>query len=338
MIKKILFWINCSRWPSFAQSFWSALLALVVVLCDRDQTLDWRDVLLGALAVLGVPLAHAGANLFDDYFDYVSHAVRRRKEMVDGGVRARSQKCAYLDSGKATTRQLFVAAGVFCLLATICGLVVLVFRGPVLLIPIASGGLLAFFYSAPPFRLSYRGLGEVVVGLIFGPIVMSGVSLATCGRLTPSVAWLSVPMGILAANILFVHSIMDLDPDLRAGKRALAALLGSPSRAVAFDGDLLITCYFAVIIGVVFGSVSPFALIVLATTPMAIELFLSMRIYLKDPEKVPEPKWFRGPMGSWELIARAGLGWFVFRWYLARNLLTFFALCLLVSTLLARFV
>ena len=58
-----------------------------------------------------------------------------------------------------------------------------------------SAGFLGVFYSAPPLKLAYRGLGEPVIGLIFGPLLMLGVYYSACGDMDASVLWISLPFG-----------------------------------------------------------------------------------------------------------------------------------------------
>ena len=336
-LDKVFFWVKCARYQSYAQSFLPAILAFAVVAGKDEYELTCVDFVLGGLAVLGVILAHSGVNLLDDYFDYTSHSVQKRKEMVDGGMRARSLKCAYLDSGMATPKQLLCVAILFCLIATACGTVIYLCRGIPILVCFTVGAFLAFFNSAPPIRLSYHYLGELVVGALFGPVLMSGVSYSLCGQLDSSVVFLSIPMGILVANILYVHSILDLEADKRAGKFTFAALWGNQRRAVAFCGLLLATCYLSVIAGVILKALSPVSLLVMVTVPVALELFLSMKLYLRDPDKPVERKRWHGPMECWDRICKAGISWFMFRWYLSRNLLTMFAICLLTSIIISYF-
>jgi 1,4-dihydroxy-2-naphthoate octaprenyltransferase len=62
---------------------------------------------------------------------------------------------------------------------------------------------------------------------------------------------------------------------------------------------------------------------------MAIHLFYLMFQYNKNPEKSFLPKFWMGPMSQWENLSKAGVAWFMIRWYLARNLLSFF--CLIIA-------
>lgn len=330
--RELGFWLRNARYHSFLQSAAPAILAACWV--AGTPNFDW---VLAILAVVGVFWAHMGANLLDDYFDYRCGAVKARREMENGGMRARSLKCRYLDDGRTTTKRLFAAGLFFCALAAAAGAIILLRRGAPILIFAGVGAFLAFFYSAPPLRLSFRGLGEASVGALFGPTTMLGVAYSACGRFDASTAAISVPMGLLVANILYAHSILDLEPDLRAGKKTFAALLGTKGRAVAFCGVLVAAIYLSVVGAVALEVLPPSTLIVFATLPLGWAYFRAMRLYAVDPErKVERRRWF-GPMEYWDVYLQKNVDWFMIRWYLSRNLTIAFALCLLAALAFERF-
>lgn len=329
--RELVFWLRNARYHSFLQSAAPAVLAA----CWVAGTPDF-DAVLAILAIVGVFAAHMGANLLDDYFDYRCGAVKARREMEDGGMRARSMKCRYLDDGRTTTRRLLAAGLLFCALAAAAGAIIGLRRGAPILIFAGVGAFLAFFYSAPPLRLSFRGLGEASVGALFGPTTMLGVAYSACGRFDAATAAISVPMGVLVANILYAHSILDLEPDLRAGKKTFAALLGTKSRAVAFCGVLIASIYLSIVVATASEILPPSTLIVFATLPLAAAYFRAMRLYAVDPERKIERRWFYGPMEYWDVYLQKNVDWFMIRWYLSRNLTIAFAFCLLAALAFER--
>jgi 1,4-dihydroxy-2-naphthoate octaprenyltransferase len=187
---------------------------------------------------------------------------------------------------------------------------------------------LGFFYSGPPLRLSYRGLGELQTGLMFGPLLMGGVYYAACGKLDVSLYFISIPIGLLVANILYTHSIMDYEPDRKVGKMTLAVLLKSKKTMLFVLALFLFTSYFLVFYGVFARFLSPYYLLTALTLPMAVSLIYLMIQFVKDPYKKFLPRFWMGPMSNWERVEKNGISWFMLRWYLARNLLSF--LCLII--------
>ena len=299
-------------------------------------------LLSAALAVVGVAAAHLCANLLDDYFDYRNAGIESRERLQRAGMRARIGKANYLAEGRATLEETLRAACCFGVVALAAGLYVFFhwqtspsMRGgwPVVLLA-GAGGLLAYFYSAKPLMLCYRGLGELTTGLIFGPLLMAGMAYASCG-MVPTAIWpLSVAVGLLVVNILYTHSIMDADPDHSVGKTTLATLLATSRRMLAASFCFCFLPYVCVACSVPVGGWGVLATVV--TLPAAVGLYRLMVSYTSTEGILPEeqPRWWMGPMPNWEAIEAAGIGWFMLRWYLARNLLGGFVVLLALAAFL----
>ena len=76
-------------------------------------------------------------------------------------------------------------------------------------------------YTAPPFRLVHRGLGELCVALGFGPIMVLGASYVEEQRFSFEAFYVSLPVAILIALVLYANEIPDRPGDAQAGKRTL---------------------------------------------------------------------------------------------------------------------
>jgi 1,4-dihydroxy-2-naphthoate octaprenyltransferase len=115
------------------------------------------------------------------------------------------------------------------------------------------GGAAAIFYEAPPIRWAYRGLGETVIALSYGPWMVLG-SLYLHAR---SVSWAallaSLVPGLLIMALAVVNAIPDFHQDRLVGKRNLVVRLGR-RRAVwlylALAGGALLVVVAGVIAGV----------------------------------------------------------------------------------------
>ena len=328
-MKKIRFWLRNARTTALPQSVMPAVLA--VCMASRHEGFS---LLLGILAVFGVIAGHLGINLFDDYFDYRVKKTDYRHQMQHQGIRARISKCAYLTSGEATLKQLLIACCVFSGIALVIGLVIFLYRGPVVLLLAALTGILGVSYSGAPLRLSYRGLGEILIGIMFGPMAMVGVFYASCGVFDRSVLFVSVPVGLLVANIIYTHSIMDYEPDKVAGKMTFAVLLKSKKSMLRCLLLLLVLTFSVLVSGVVCGYLSLRYLLPLLTIPMGVSLYHLMTEFVRNPERTFTPRFWMGPMGNWQRLQAIGIDWFMIRWLLARNLLSFFCLILMIVSLI----
>jgi len=321
----IRFWLNNARSIALPQS----MLPAIVAVCIASQ-LSGFSYWLCLLAVFGVAMAHLSLNLFDDYFDYRVKGSEFRDAMARKGIRARIAKCPYIVSGQVTLRQLLIACLIFGAIAGIAGSVIWWFRGNFILWITLIAVLLGISYSGAPLRLSYRGLGEIVIGIMFGPLLMIGVYYAACGHFDWSIVFISVPVGLLVSNIVYTHAIMDYEPDKEVGKMTLAVLLKNQRWMLLCLLLLLLTAYGCIIGGVWSGYLSKYYLFTLLTVPMAISLFYLMIEFVRRPDKKFSPRFWMGPMTDWKNIQTHGLDWFMIRWLSARNLLVFFCLILII--------
>jgi 1,4-dihydroxy-2-naphthoate octaprenyltransferase len=321
----IHFWVNNARYWALPQS----LLPAVLAVCMASHA-EGFSIFPGILAVLGVITGHLSLNLFDDYFDYKVKGSEFRDTLAKKGFRSRIAKCSYLTSGKASLKQLFLACTVFGLLALSFGFVIFLYRGNTILYFALITAVLGISYSGAPLRLSYHGLGEILIGIMFGPLLMAGVYYSACGQLEWPVIFVSIPVGLLVANIVYTHAIMDYEPDKEVGKMTFAVLLKNKNRMLTALLLLLIAAFSSIVTGVISGYLSSFYLLTLLTLPMAIALFYLMIEFVRHPEKKFSPRFWMGPMSNWQRIKAAGLDWFMIRWLLARNLLSFFCLIIII--------
>jgi 1,4-dihydroxy-2-naphthoate octaprenyltransferase len=292
----------------------------------KEGFISW----LGVVAIAGIVFAHLSMNLFDDYFDYRVKKSDFRDRMAHRGIRARVNKCSYLVSGNTTLSHLLTVSVLTGAIAVLAGAVIFYWRGIAVLYIAIPAILLGISYSGPPLRLSYIGLGEIVVGIMFGPLSMLGVYYSSCGHFDFKMLFISIPIGLLVANIIYVHSIMDCDPDREVGKATFAVLLGSYRRMLVAIAVLLAASYGLVIVGVIFFNLTPYYLLTLITLPNAIRLYQFMEEYVYHRDRQFKPAWWLGPFGNFEAMIEKGIDWFMIRWLTSRNLLALFCLVIVI--------
>ncbi len=167
------------------------------------------------LALIGVSLLLIGVNLGNDYFDFRSGA----DPPIGQGQRP-------LQSGVLPPRWFLFGSLIAFGVSGCIGVILALWSPPEILMIGIGGALLGFFYTAPPLRLGYRALGEVVVFLLLGPGAMLGAYVVSTGRLAVLPVWASVPIGLTVAALLHANNLRDLAEDARTGKRTLAVCLG----------------------------------------------------------------------------------------------------------------
>jgi 1,4-dihydroxy-2-naphthoate octaprenyltransferase len=199
------------------------------------------------LSLGGVLCLHLGANVANDYFDFVTGCDQMNPEPTpfSGGSRL-------IQSGLVSSRATLMASLTFLGLGALQGLWLnrLVPGNSVLLLGLAGigGGLL---YSAVPVKLSYRGLGEIVIFALFGPLVVAGSYLVQTGRLAVFPLLASLPCGLLVLAILLVNEVLDVKWDGLAGKCTLVVRLGQRRGYY-----LYLACYIAAYGWIVAGAVA----------------------------------------------------------------------------------
>ncbi|MBQ8663678.1 MAG: prenyltransferase [Eubacterium sp.] len=345
---KIKFWLNNARPVALPQSVMPAITAFFLAM--GQEGFSWW---IGVLAIVGGCLAHLGMNLADDYYDYKKKETGFRESLAREGIRARTTKCPYIVSGEATLQQTFRVVILYGILALIPGVIVFAMRGWPILLIVVIAVILGESYSGDPLRLSYRGFGELDIGAMFGPLLMMGVYYAACGHFSWELLAPAISMGLLVTNVLYVHSVLDIEADQKAQKNTLAAVLKTDKNRMAALWLIIFVPYIITAVMAVVTVILPWVentvdyagenmvlsmvsawnllyLLVFATLPWAIKLFSSMREFVKNPAGEVTFKGWYGPMKNWEHIVAGKLDWFMFRWYLARNLMTAFALIYVV--------
>ena len=352
-MSRIHFWYQNARPVSLPQSMMPALVAAFLSAGYPD--FRWY---LALISMIGIALAHLCFNLFDDYFDFHNARQGDRSALSREGIRAMTVKCPALQDGTVTPRKWLKACLIFGALACACGLPVLLIRGPVILWVLLGVAVLGLFYSAPPLKLGYHGLGELIIGSIFGPGIFIGMHLAAAGEVHLWEVLLSCAEGLMVVSILYVHSIMDYAADAKAGKRTLAWLAGchktiprDPEEKVSVserevekgkDRQYAVLClilfvpYILVTVSVVTGITSPFYLLTMLALPWSVSLFRSMLQFRRDPVTVPEKPWWYGKFQRWEGMKAAGIDWFMLRWLLAQRICVIFGILCILAFLASR--
>jgi 1,4-dihydroxy-2-naphthoate octaprenyltransferase len=96
------------------------------------------------------------------------------------------------------------------------------------------GGAAAVFYVAPPIRWAYRGLGELVIALSYGPWMVLGSLYLHARALSWDALLASLVPGCLIMALAVVNAIPDYHQDRLVGKRNLVVRLGRRRAVVLY--------------------------------------------------------------------------------------------------------
>jgi 1,4-dihydroxy-2-naphthoate octaprenyltransferase len=226
------------------------------------------------LLALAVTLClHAGANVINDYFDYKSGCDVINKDyipMFSGGSRL-------LVEGVLRPGSVYAFAVSFFVLGIVSSLLLFFIRGFVVLGIVALGAITGYAYTK---HLATHGIGEICVGLDFGPIAVLGSYFVQTGMVDFNPIWASIPVGLMIANILWINEVPDIKADAKVGKRTLVARFGK-RRAVGSFKVILFATYSWVIIAVVLKLLPLLCLISLLTLPLAMKAIRSAGDYVR---------------------------------------------------------
>lgn len=274
----------------------SAVTVVTIYSCVIAGLLAWRDGLFAwapwLIVTLGLFLAHGTNNLLNDYTDFVRG--------IDQGYYFRTAYGVHPLVQKFWTRpqqlRWFVVSGV---LATAAGVYALFYTGfsPAVIELFAFGAVILLLYTWP---LKYLAVGELLIFLIWGPILVAAVYLVLARGWTDQ-AWLvalaGVPFGLSVASINIGKHIDKAEDDRARHVGTLPVRLGE--KAARVINMVAIVSIYAVILYLVFVPryFTPVLLIVFFAGKRAL---LTLGILSRPrPQAPPEgypawPAWYSG--------------------------------------------
>ncbi len=192
----------------------------------RDEAFDAPAAILALICALLIQIT---TNFANDYFDF--------KKGADTAERIGPRRA--VQSGWISPSTMLRATLLLIGITFLLGLILVAKAGlPILLIGLASL-VCAVAYTAGPFPLAYRGLGDLFVFLFFGLAAVNGTYYAQALRWSPTALYASLPAGFLSTAILVINNFRDIDTDAKVGKRTLAVRLGRTGTRVEFAFLLL---------------------------------------------------------------------------------------------------
>ena len=214
-------WRAAIKWPMYAVAVMPVLLAAGWRL---GQSLPMRSGQL-LLFLLAAVLLLAWENLANDVFD------------ADTGVDRDGKPHSLVNLTGRRDRVATLANGALLLGLALMTVVAIRSSPAVLALVLACCGL-GYVYQGPPFRLGYRGLGEPLCWLAFGPCATAAALLA----LAPPASAVTVPWrqalllgsgpALATTLVLFCSHFHQVAEDAAHGKRSPVVRLGT-ARAAA---------------------------------------------------------------------------------------------------------
>ena len=252
--------------PKIASWFWaarpfslSASIAPVLVGTALAATVGALDWFLLYLALTGSIAIQIGTNLTDEYSDH-------RKSGGEGKFLAPHK---VIQRGLLSERAVAIGMAVAFGYGIVAGLIIVAHVGwPILAVGLASIAA-AYLYAGGPKPLGTLGLGEPVVFVFMGPLMVMASYFVQREALTLASFYVSLPVAFIVTAILVVNNIRDVEEDREAGKRSLATAAGARVAQWAYAA-MLAAAYLSITGAALSGAVSLWALLGLAPLPWAV--------------------------------------------------------------------
>jgi len=277
-ILKLLIWIRAVRAPFFTASIIPLALGMAIAWYEAQVF----DPLLGIMTLISGVAIHAGTNLANDYFDEEADNINEYYSPFNGGSRIiQNQILTSSNIIKASIASYFV--GVLLAISLI-----FLTNGYLLILFLVIAIGLGFFYTAIPVQFSYHGMGEIAVFVGFGPLGVLSAYYIQLGHLNSFLPYfVSIPIAILIAMVLFLNEFQDFEPDLKASKRTLVVILGKKNSAKIYQIGLLLT-YCSLFFIFLLLNLPLLVLLPVISFPLAVNIIKIVRVnYLNIGELLP---------------------------------------------------
>jgi 1,4-dihydroxy-2-naphthoate polyprenyltransferase len=265
-------WLISTRAAVLIMTFISAALAGLFA---------WRDNLFSFLPwlflTLGLILAHASNNIFNDYTDYVRGVDKDNYYRNIYGAQP-------IASGLMSKRQHLTYFAVTAMIALVLGLYLIWYAGfsPTAWILLGLGAFFLLFYTWP---LKGLAMGEIAVLIVWGPLMIGGGYYVLTQTWNWFVVIASLPYVLGVTTVIFGKHIDKLDMDKKKGIHTLPVVIGEKASRYAVLA-MMIAPYLFTLYLIAARFFTPVMLIIFLALPTFLKIY---PIFLKPkPETRPE--------------------------------------------------
>ncbi|MHA2297750.1 MAG: UbiA family prenyltransferase [Candidatus Hodarchaeales archaeon] len=276
------------------QFFTATLVPLLLGTAIAFSEGYFRIEVLFLVLMTGI-FVHAGTNLINDYYDYLDG---KGTDVIKLGFPEDANKFSggspFLKFGilSPTFIRNFAFSMYFLTFVSAVILTLIIGEGGWFLLLLAVVAILSgWLYSQPPFSLHSRWIGELLIGLNFGPVGVLGAYYVQNpvinfdNFLAPLIA--SVPVGMLIITVIWINEVPDARADEKAGKITMVVRMGK-KKAVSLLPIQFLIAYAWIVIFVILGVLPYTALIALITFPLLPKIgVISMHNYNEGQKLEP---------------------------------------------------
>ena len=269
-------WWHLTRPHTLTASFVPVLLGTAIALAVEYETIHFG--LFFAMLIASM-LIQAATNMFNEYYDY-KLGLDNEESVGIGGTIVRH--------GVAPKTIMIIALS-FYAIAMLLGVYICAMSSWWLVAVGLVCMLIGYLYTGGPYPIAYSPFGELVSGAVMGMGIVLIAFFIQTGDVTLDAVLISVPSMILVGGIMLSNNIRDIVGDTEGGRKTMAILVGRHN-AISVLAAFFIVSYLWIIILVIIGHLTPWALLILLSVKKPIQAVKLFREKEKPLEVMPAMK------------------------------------------------
>jgi len=244
-------------------------------------------VLLGYLLMSNIPymglllISYVGLALImfatyyaNEYFDYEGDVINKEYNKFSGGSRVLSEGLLPRRVGLlALTGTLIVMS-----IITITYMMFYYSVRPLLALLAIIGITAGIFYSCPPFRWAYRGIGELWIGFAYGWLTVTSGYYIVTSHIDLTSTLLSLPPAFTVFAVIVINEFPDYSADAAVGKRNLVVRLGRDKARFVYGAAVVAAGVSGVLAGYYIGGLPG---LLTSTLLLILSLYLFHRVVVR---------------------------------------------------------
>ena len=306
-----------------ANTLWLTLASCVVILtyAKYSEYFSWENF---TIMILGLICLHLAINLHSDN-SYIEKNLKNGTTFENIRFETHYPRAEAILNGKVSLKCSKIIEKILFILAISVGLCFMIYNW-CLIFFFLMGIALAFIYPLAPKNT----LREFIKSFVFAPLLIMTGYYAITMQYEPNLLLLS--FAIFFVDLVFLHTQNIMDWELTDHSNSSIVTV-TKHNALEILTIILAIPYIIIVLGVVAGGFDPYVLYCYLTLPIATKLIHSMREYIEIKDVQFIPRWYCGMFENWKYIKERGLSYYMFRYYLARNLAFFFALLVAIGSI-----
>jgi len=215
-------WLKITRFQFYPMTW----LAYTVGSLSSYKIIDDFNLIIYIFGYIALFLIEFATVISNEYYDYETDRINKNYSQFTGGSRM-------LVDGKITFKQakrvILVSLALVFIISTILTLTYNIYTIFIMLI----GMFLGLTYTVPPFKLSYRGLGELDVGVTHSFYILLVGFLLQSPKLDITIPILiSIPLFFAIFGAIILGGFPDNEADKKTGKKTITVILGQRKASI----------------------------------------------------------------------------------------------------------